>query len=384
MAIFADRVKETSTTTGTGTFTLAGTSTGFVAFSVVGNGATVYYCITDSFGNWEVGSGTYTLSGTTLTRSVLSSSNANALVNFPAGTKEVFLVVPASFVTTTQTLTDAVTVSSSNIGLGTTPSVRLHVSAGTNANEGQFKITTTGTFGGFSIWTGSSNADARNWQQQTNYQTFGTYDFMRSTTNTGNPTTVAMSFNKDGNIAFGTPNSPTGGGTPALALAQASGNPTGIASNTAGLIAKDNGGTCELYSWDEAGNVTLISPHAMDGPEWLYDPDDELPRVLKEENVYLGVTRWTNETRKNRLLQMLISGEDLSQLTARQRQFVHTEYGEKRDWEADQTALRNRSEEQLSAWQKLPKEEREKVEQPKPHVSKPVPEFIRKANAARN
>lgn len=90
-----DRVKETSTTTGTGTLTLAGAVTGFQAFSVIGNGNTTYYTITDNT-NWEVGIGTYTLSGTTLSRdTVLESSNAGSLVNFPAGSKDVFVTYPA-------------------------------------------------------------------------------------------------------------------------------------------------------------------------------------------------------------------------------------------------------------------------------------------------
>lgn len=85
-----DRVKVTSTSTGTGTFTLGAAVTGFSDFSVIGNGNKTYYAITTDI-EWEVGIGTYTSSGTTLSRDiVLSSSNSGNLVNFPAGTKEVF------------------------------------------------------------------------------------------------------------------------------------------------------------------------------------------------------------------------------------------------------------------------------------------------------
>ena len=92
-----DRVKETTTVTGTGTATLLGAALGFQSFAVIGNGNTTYYCIADQGGaNWEVGLGTYTLSGTTLARTtVLSSSNAGALVSFPAGTKDVFCTYPS-------------------------------------------------------------------------------------------------------------------------------------------------------------------------------------------------------------------------------------------------------------------------------------------------
>ena len=96
--VLADRVQETTTTTGTGTVTLAGAVSGFQSFSVVGNGNTTFYTIVDSSaGDWEVGLGTYTSSGTTLARTtVLASSNSGSLVNFGAGTKQVFVTYPAS------------------------------------------------------------------------------------------------------------------------------------------------------------------------------------------------------------------------------------------------------------------------------------------------
>ena len=95
--VLADRVKETTTTTGTGTITLAGASTGFQSFAAIGNGNTTYYTIAAQGGSeWEVGIGTYTSSGTTLSRdTVLASSNSGAAVNFSAGTKDVFCDYPA-------------------------------------------------------------------------------------------------------------------------------------------------------------------------------------------------------------------------------------------------------------------------------------------------
>lgn len=96
--VLADRVKETTTTTGTGTVTLAGASTGFQSFSAIGNGNSTYYTIAgQTSSEWEVGIGTYTSSGTTLSRTtVLSSSNSGSLVNFSAGTKDVFVTQPSS------------------------------------------------------------------------------------------------------------------------------------------------------------------------------------------------------------------------------------------------------------------------------------------------
>lgn len=89
--IFKDRVKVTSTSTGTGTFTLNSAVTGFQDFSVVGDGNKTYYSIVNG-SEWEIGLGTYTSSGTTLSRDlVFNSSNSDALVNFSAGTKDVFI-----------------------------------------------------------------------------------------------------------------------------------------------------------------------------------------------------------------------------------------------------------------------------------------------------
>jgi hypothetical protein len=95
--VLKDRVKETSTTTGTGTFTLAGAAAGYQSFSAIGNSNSTYYCIANQTGTeWEVGIGTYTSAGTTLSRTtVLSSSNAGSAVNFSAGTKDVFVTYPS-------------------------------------------------------------------------------------------------------------------------------------------------------------------------------------------------------------------------------------------------------------------------------------------------
>ena len=93
--VLKDRVKESTTTTGTGTYTLAGAVTGFEAFSSIGNGNTTYYVCTDGT-DFEVGIGTYTLSGTTLARTtILESSNSDSAVSWSSGLKTIFCSQPA-------------------------------------------------------------------------------------------------------------------------------------------------------------------------------------------------------------------------------------------------------------------------------------------------
>ena len=106
--VLADRVKDTTTTAGTGTITLSGSApAGFQSFAVIGNGNTTYYTIT-SGSDWEVGIGTYTSSGTTLSRdTVLSSSAAGAKITL-AGTSEVFVTLPSERTVTSGATTDLV------------------------------------------------------------------------------------------------------------------------------------------------------------------------------------------------------------------------------------------------------------------------------------
>lgn len=90
-----DRVQQTGSANSTVSFTLTGSVTGFQSFAVVGNGNTTYYSSFDATGNWEVGLGTYSTSGPTLTRTTIySSSNSGSAVTF-SGTVNVFVTYPA-------------------------------------------------------------------------------------------------------------------------------------------------------------------------------------------------------------------------------------------------------------------------------------------------
>jgi hypothetical protein len=95
--VLKDRVKESTTTVGTGSVVLTGAATGFQSFSAIGDGNNTYYTIAgQGTSEWEVGIGTYTSSTTSLSRdTVLASSNSGSLVSFSAGTKDVFVTYPA-------------------------------------------------------------------------------------------------------------------------------------------------------------------------------------------------------------------------------------------------------------------------------------------------
>ena len=131
--VVKDRVQETTVTVGTIALVLAGAVSGFQSFSVIGDGNTTYYAIVGGT-EWEVGIGTYTALGTTLSRdTILESSNGGTAVNFSAGTKNVFVTYPAE----RALYTDA---SSNAIALGTPASATL-----TNATGLPLSTGVTGT-----------------------------------------------------------------------------------------------------------------------------------------------------------------------------------------------------------------------------------------------
>jgi hypothetical protein len=168
--VIADRVRETTSSIGTGAVTLGGPYAGFQPFSVLGNGNTTYYAIIDpTTGDWEVGIGTYTSSGNTLSRTtVLSSSNSGSLVTFGAGVKDVICTQPSernvyavgtdvvaennAKVPNTLLANSAVTIGSTSVSLGATATTLAGL---TSVTSSRFSGPLTGAVGDVTPTTGA-------------------------------------------------------------------------------------------------------------------------------------------------------------------------------------------------------------------------------------
>ena len=196
--VVKDRVRETTSTAGTGTVTLAGAVLGFQAFSVIGDGNVTYYAIVDpTAGDWEVGIGTYTSAGTTLSRdTVLESSNGGALVSFTGNIKDVFVTYPAEKAVYFDTA-DAVNIDNLKLDGNTISSTNTNgniVLAPNGSGDVQLDADT--------VRVGDSNAAAT-------VTTNGTGNLTISTNGGTNSGTIVINQGVDGNIAI----SPNGTGT---------------------------------------------------------------------------------------------------------------------------------------------------------------------------
>jgi len=261
--VIRDRVKVTTTTTGTGTYTLGSAVSGYQDFAAIGDGNTTYYTVTDNV-DWEVGIGTFTSSGTTLSRdTIISSSNGGSAVNWGAGTKEVFVpyigdrsvyedgasIVASNNATFSSSAggTGAATLTSNNVLLGNGTSAVQFVAPGSSGNE----LTSNG-----STWTsapGPADVDA------------GTRMLFVSTTAPTGWTKDTSNYNNHALRA--TTSSASTGGSVDFTSAFASQTPTGSASVSSQSLSNHT-----LSLAQTPNNTGQIQIHNAPESNWKHNP----------------------------------------------------------------------------------------------------------------
>src|SRR5208282_147009 len=251
---FYDRVRETTTTTGTGQLTLLGASGANQAFSVVGNGNTCTFCIQGQTGtSWEVSAGTWS-TGNLLSRDVcLASSNSGSFVNLSAGTYDVFLVFPAFHL--------------ANGAPGAPSGMRLTLTSGTPVTFSDVTAATTvyltpNQNGMLSCWNGNAAGT------QGCYQQFNLAQISVSV-----PATTNTPFDLYTNISGGTPVLSTVNWTNATTRA------TAIAQDAFGVTTKSGD---QRYRFAGTGCTTGTSGQCEDSQanRFLMNWENRVPRVL--------------------------------------------------------------------------------------------------------
>lgn len=243
--VLADRVQETTTTTGTGTVVLGGAVIGYQSFAVIGNTNQTYYTIADQSGsNWEVGIGTYYTGNVSLARTtILASSNANAAVDFTSGPKSVFVTYPAekAIYSDTGNVATITNFASGNVNItgGTITGANItYTGLGTMSTQNANNVAITGgNISSVTIQGGTINGASL---------TNATYGGL-GTMSTQNATSVAITGGTINSVAFtgGTLNNMTIGATTANTGAftnvttvslTATGNATAPAFNTVNIV----------------------------------------------------------------------------------------------------------------------------------------------------
>lgn len=247
--IVKDRVQETSTTTGTGTFTLGGAVTGFETFSSsIGNGNTTYYAIVGG-AQWEVGLGTVG-AGTLARTTVLESSNSDALVDFSAGAKNVFCTYPAEksiYYDASNNVNIDITGNSATVTNGLyTSNIGISVQA-YDADTTKNDVANTFTANQVISVTDNTNAALRITQ-------LGTGNAL-VVEDSSNPDSTPFVINSSGNVGIGTNNPATkltiGDITDSNNEAQVNANGTGLAS----FIVNSNGIQAAKFAINTSGST---------------------------------------------------------------------------------------------------------------------------------
>ena len=148
----------------------------------------------------------------------------------------------------------------------------------------------------------------------------------------------------------------------------------------------------ELLVKDGAGNETQLSSHAQDAPEWLYDWDtDQMsPRIVKEQNSYVGIIRYTNLTRQSRLTERLIMSRSMP-ISVQDKTVMYEETFEehnertgnneqKIDWDADQLRMKAERDAEIAEWE-LQDEDESSGQRPIEYIVRPKPAWLLNSEA---
>lgn len=284
--VLANRVQETTTTTGTGTVTLAGAMSGFQSFAVVGDTNTTYYAITSGTA-WEVGIGTYSTTGPTLARTTILSSSIGGGAITLAGTSIVFATYPSE----KSVNYDA----SSNVGIGTTsPTVKLDVLVADGAEATKLR----GATGRMRVRpyvdaTNGSFIDAVNTAESAYIPLSLAGSSIRLTTNGGLAATVDAS----ANVGIGT-------ASPSMPLnVSKNGTDSGLGYSNVSKFVDGSGNKGLLVGYDNSAQTTVLTANTTSASSnmtfWTYESGvsgwAERMRVTAAGNVGIGTSSPTQK-----------------------------------------------------------------------------------------
>ena len=393
--VFADNVKETSTTQGTGTLSLAGAVTGFEGFVArIGNGNTCYYTIRHGTIAVETGLGTVTdASPDTLSRdTVYQSTNGDALVDLQPGKKTVFIGPISSRVL--QRIADGSLdmetkdiINVGNLGIGVAvPLAPLHIEEDSSPVIRTVKAGVAVTGGFITTYEFYGQDDAGGQDR------YSMLTVVQQVTTSGNETgklvyhnmtrgVSAAVFQLAGkNMILG--QADAGSGDPDIHLVLSQTTPgTSPANNSAWLRCVDVAGTGEIEAEDEAGNVSQVTPHPGDILDMLDQktlaaglPLHPYPHAISYRNKFLGKRHYVDMANLVRFAEWAAMqlGYDITQ-------FDYIEdlpSDEKLNWGTIQAGNVAQRRAEVDDWKALPPKQRSETPRPKPLIPKSMPTWM--------